>query len=169
MPKMHSISEGEKSIQLTLMASMVPSTPNTCRKAWEKAFLCSRLACKPVLCIRVPSTSKVMSTLSDIPPRCEMRAMRWSGGPIRGMQFRSSLAVWLDAAVCPPTLQGLGLGCVPFKRAPSSVPVPYPARPGAQGFRRMPGHMLWDHNAKPVKAKEHTKHTKQESKAKMQK
>jgi hypothetical protein len=51
---------------LTLITSILPSTPNTWRNAAEKALLWRLLLLGPVLCMSVPSTSKVINTLLAI-------------------------------------------------------------------------------------------------------
>ncbi len=51
---------------LTLTTSILPSTPNTWRNAAEKALLWRLLLRGPVLCMSVPSTSKVINTLLAI-------------------------------------------------------------------------------------------------------
>jgi hypothetical protein len=81
---------------LTVITSILPSTPNTWRNAAEKALLWRLLLLGPVLCMSVPSTSKVINTLLAIARslarrRREQRSTREqsAGSSHQGMRSRS--------------------------------------------------------------------------------
>ncbi len=82
-------------VALTVITSILPSTPNTWRNAAEKALLWRLLLLGPVLCMSVPSTSKVINTLLAIArsPTTTTGASQQKGAKRRKLRAKNEIPI----------------------------------------------------------------------------